>query len=240
MSGNVHSSWGPELTAGSPFPTPSTPGGFGNPDLVIPQKYVRYGYAGGAFAPNGAPTGAPIPSLSRPGNYVWHDLAQSPGGAGVVVEVNPALNGGVGTWTDMDYVNGCTFIDLPEKHGVLFQGSLATGHVWYGYVDNCGHGFGNACGGGTGPNASSFEPRWWIYNPEDCLRVATGHLASNLNPAFQFDPSASIHALQLGCKKGSGGMYFDRETRRLYCAAVSADMSIPGLELPLMHVFQVS
>jgi hypothetical protein len=140
----------------------------------------------------------------------------------------------------MDYVSSCTYIDLPDKHGVLFNGSLATGHVWYGRVDDCGHGLGNPCGGGQGPNATSFESRIWIYDPDQCLRVATGHLSASLTPAAEFNPETAIHPLQLGCKKSLSGSYFDKDTRRLYIAAYQADYSIPGLQLPLMHVFQIS
>jgi hypothetical protein len=37
-----------------------------------------------------------------------------------------------------------------------------------------------------------------------------------------------------------GGTYFDSQTRRLYVAAHQADVSIPGLFLPLIHVYQIS
>ena len=241
MSGNVGSSWGPELNGGCPFPQPNTPAGFGSPDLVVPQKYVQYGYPANDLTPLGAVApGHTLPSLPRDGNYVWHNPTESPGGSGVVVFVNPLLNAGVGSWTDLDYVNSCVYIDLPEKHAVLFPGAIATGHLWYGYPDQCGHGQANPCSGGTGPNATGFEPRWWIYDPDQCLRVATGHLAPNLTPAFQFNPATTIHPIQLGCNKVFGGTYFDRDTRKLYVAAYQADTSIPGLFLPLIHVYQIS
>ncbi len=234
--GNIGSSWGPELTAGVPFPTPSTPGGFGAPDLVIPQRYVRYAYPGNSITPDGGVVpGHTVPSLPRPGNYVWHQ----PLNGGVPTDVNPQLNGGIGSFTQLDVVNGCAYINLPEKHGILFAGSLATGHIWYGPYDNCGHGLNNPCGGGQGPNGTSYEPRWWIYDPDQCMRVATGHLGANLTPAAQFDPNA-IHAIQLGCRKMAGSIYFDSQTRRLYVGAYQADASIPGALLPMMHVYQIS
>jgi hypothetical protein len=241
QSGNVGSSWGPELQGGLPFPTPATPGGFGNPDLVVPQKYVQYGFPALDITSNGAVIpGHTLPSMPRPGNYVWHHPSLSSGGEGVITYVDPLLNGGVGSWTELDYVHGCTYIDLPEKHGVLFAGALATGHVWYGVPTECGHGQINPCSGGTGPNATGFEPRWWIYNPDQCMLVATGNLGANLSPAFQFNPATAIHPIQLGCNRAFGGIYFDRDTRKLYIAAYQADLSIPGLELPLIHVYQVT
>jgi len=235
-SGNVGSSWGPELAAGCPFPTSATPAGFGRPDLIFPQTYVRYAFPGGSITSNGSVApGRTIPSLRRPGNYVWHNPSPA-----VPVEVDPQRNAGVGTWTDLDYVTSCVYIDLPDKHGILFAGEIASGHVWYGPVDNCGHGLGNPCGGGTGPNSTSGEPRWWIYDPDQCQRVATGHLAANLTPAAEFNPATAIHDIQLGCKKALGATYFDRETRKFYVTGYQADDSIPGLQLPMLHVYQVA
>ena len=239
-SGNIGSSWGPELSAGCPFPTPATPGGYGAQDLVFPQKYVQYGWPGMSLTPEGAVIpGQTLPSLPRPGNYVWHNPRVLPTDSAQIVEVNPLVNGGVGSFTQTDSVHNCLYIDLPEKHGILFQGSLGTGHVWYGFIDNCGHGFGNPCGGGQGPNASSREMRWWIYDPDLCMRVATGDLAPNLTPASEFDPEV-IYPIQQGCDRKIGGSYFDRDTRRLYVAAYQADLSIPGMFLPLLHVYQIS
>jgi hypothetical protein len=241
IGGNVGSSWGPELSGGCPFPTPATPSGLSSPDLVFPQRYLRYGYpAFDLTATGGIIPGHTLPSLPRDGNYVWHNPTESPGGSGVVTSVDPLQNGGVGSWTDLDYAHSCVYIDLPEKHAVLFPGALATGHIWYGYPNQCGHGLGNPCSGGVGPNATGFEPRWWIYDPDQCMSVATGNLAANLAPAFQFNPITAIHPIQLGCANAFAGAYFDKDTRKLYVTAYQADTSIPGLFLPLLHVYQIS
>lgn len=239
QSGNIGSSWGPELHSGSPFPNEGTPVGPNAPDLVFNRRHVQYGFPGGVFNPDGSVRpGYSIPSMLRQGNYVWHDPLQSPGGSGVIVEVNPALNGGVGSFTQADSVNNCVYIDLPDRHGVLFAGSLGTGHIWYGFENNCGHGFGNPCGGGQGPNASGRAPQWWIYSPEDLQRVANGEIGANLTPHAAFDPT-SRYPIQMGCHQAFGGLYFDAPTSRLYVAAPSADLSIPGLQLPLLHVYQL-
>lgn len=240
IGGNIGSSWGPELTGGGTWPAPGVPSGPRAPDLRFPDRLVGYGFPGGNFTPEGAVVrGRRLPSLTRDGNYVWHDPRESPGKSGVIVEVNPALNGGVGSFTAIDSVANCLYIDLPNKHGVLFGGSVGVGHIWYGYVNDCGHGLGNPCSGGQGPNASGFEPRWWMYDPEQCADVARGRLQPNLVPNSEINPQKDIHALQLGCNRNFGGSYFDRETRRLYMVARGADETIPGLFLPLLHVFEV-
>ena len=63
-------------------------------------------------------------------------------GTGIATEINPLTNGGVGSWTNIDGLNGGVWIDTGTKHGVLFAASLAgktnpdpnvcgSGHVFY-------------------------------------------------------------------------------------------------------------
>jgi len=232
-SGNIASSWGPELWGGSPFPGDNTPSGYGAPDLNFSKHYVGYEFAGNDLASDGSLLpGRTLKSLQREGTYVWHQQ-------GTVVDVDPQKNGGIGSFTDIDYVHSCAYINLPDKQGLLFAGSLGTGHVWYGNTTNCGHGFGNPCGGGQGPNASAFKSQFWIYDPAQCARVVAGQTAPNLVPAYAFDPT-TIHPLQMGCAKGFGGIHFDAASRNLYIAAYQADVSTPGYPLPLIHVFHIN
>lgn len=239
QSGNSTSPWGPELLGGLVYPTEATPSGPSVPDLQVPYTYVRHEFMGGTITADGTlPAGATLKSLRRGNDYIWHDPRQSPGGAGVVTEVDPAKTG-YGSFTQADGVGHCVYIDLPEKHGVLFVGNLGTGHVWYGYVTDCGHGRSNPCGGGQGPNASAWNARWWIYNPDDTADVRTGERSAWIAPVNAFDPTIAIAPFKLGCAKRVGGAYFDRDTRLLYVAAFQADDSVPGVFLPLIHVFSV-
>jgi hypothetical protein len=240
-SGNSGSSWGPELWSGSQFPFDNTPSGYGAPDLRFPMHHLGYEYPSPDFALDGSLIpGRTLKSMKREGTYVWHDPRNSPGGAGTIPQVDPLKNNGVGSFTELDYVSSCAYINLPDKQGVLFAGSLATGHVWYGYTTDCGHGLANPCGGGQGPNATAFKPQFWIYDPADCAQVVAGQKAANLLPAYAFDPSTTIYPLQMGCGKGFGGMYFDAPNRNVYIAAYQADLSIPGYPLPLIHVFHIN
>lgn len=244
-SGNVGSSWGPILNVGAAFPTPDTPVGATAPPIVFPAKYVKYGFPGRTILPDGtvlpgiAQDGTVQPgdllSMPRSGNYVWHDPAPAN-----VTEIDPAKSNGAGSFTQADGIGGCLYIDLPDKHGLLFGVSLATGHVWYGRYSDCGHGLANPCGGGTGPNSSSREPRFIVYDPAQCFEVAAGTRDSKLVPALEFNPeSLAPGVMPIGCAKSLIASYFDAETRRLYAVSSQADWSIPGYGLPLMHVFQI-
>ena len=241
QSGDLYSSYGPELVAGATFPTETTPSGYGASNVTFPKVYVQYKNMFGYVNVDGTlPPGQPIWALKREGSYVFHNVNPSVGVPEAPPEIDPTKNGGIGSFTNIDGVAGCVYINLPDKQGILFVGSLGTGHVWYGPVSNCGHGLANPCGGGQGPNATGFQSRWWIYDPTSCQAAVTGAVKPwQITPAEDFDPTAKISSFKLGCNKVMAGTYFDAESRRLYVAAYQADDSIAGLLFPLIHVFQV-
>lgn len=232
QSGNSGSSWGPELY-GLAFPDASTPAGASVPDLKVPDVYVRHDYMGDRFTAEGRlPGGEQMRSLKRPGNYIWH-TPRPP------LYIDPVKNDGIGSWTDVDTVDSAVYIDLPDKHGLLFVGHIGNGHIWYGVPTNCGHGIGDRCGGGTGPHASGWESRWWIYDPNTLFSSNRRQRAPWIPPAAEFDPTVAIGAFGLSCRRRFGGAYFDRDTRRLYVLAPEADDSLPNMWIPLVHVFEV-
>ena len=241
QSGSLFSSFGPELVAGASFPDETTAAGHGAPNLKFPSVYVQYKAMFGHLNLDGTVRGGqPIWALKRPGNYVFHNVNPSVGSAQLPTEIDPVKYGGVGTFTSIDSVGHCVYINLPDKQAILFFGGLGTGHVWYGPVADCGHGFGNPCGGGQGPNASGFAPRWWIYDPNACQEAVRGRIQPwEVAVAEEFDPTTKIAPFKLGCNKAVGGAYFDAEKRRLYISAYQADDSIAGLAFPLIHVFEI-
>jgi len=242
MSGNAMSSWGPELVAGAPFPTESTPAGFGKPNIVFPSRYVQYQLMQGRINLDGSLSGGqPIVAVKRSGNYVFHNTNPSVGYPQPPTEIDPAKNGGMGTYTQVDGVCSCVYVDLPDKAGIMFFGAEGTGHVWYGPNSNCGHGLGDPCGGGQGPSATGHAAKWWIYDPNECRRVVQNAIEPwQAQPSSAFDPSNAIAPSKMGCRAMAGGAYFDRQTRQLYVAAPQADDSIPGLQMPLIHVYKIN
>ena len=101
LSGNSISPWGPDLWGGQ-FPTASTPSGYGAPDLQT-QKYLTYYPMIGKVSTNGTFSGA-LTSCRRPGDYFFEPIV----GQTSYNQVDPTKNGGVGSWTELDGVNGHT------------------------------------------------------------------------------------------------------------------------------------
>lgn len=238
-----YASWGPELVSGAPWPTDTTPGGYGATNITFARTHVQYKIMQGYINLDGSlPAGQPIWSSRRAGDYVFHNTNISVGYAQSPTEINPTLNGGAGSFSQIDVVRGCVYINTPTKTGILFVGSMGTGHIWYGPVSDCGHGLGNPCGGGQGPNSSGSKAQWWIYDPAVCQQVVTGQIAPYaIEPSAAFDPTATISSrIKMGCAHRFGGVYFDPETQKLYVAAYQADDSVAGLAWPLVHVFHVS
>ncbi len=242
MSGNSSSPWGPDLWAGA-FPVGSTAGGYGAPDIPI-QKYLTYPPMIGKINPDGTFNG-PLLSCRRP-TYVWHANPFT------LTEINPDLNGGVGSWTQLDGLGGAIWIDLPGVHGVLFNGKLAAGHIWYrneGMGSGlCSHGLEAVVGAGvTGPVSTDAYPVMMFYSPDDVMAVRGGTKIDytvdpieivNIDQAMPSVVTAPLSVM--GSTKTLAGQYFNPETRKLYIAAPDADNTINGLLNPLIHVFQVA
>lgn len=209
VSGNVSASWGPVLHAFVP-PIDATPAGRNSPMIPV-TTLVGYSLDH---------------RLKRDPNYVFH----------YAPEIPPQHH--EGDWTEVDLVTSAAWIDLPDKHGVVFFGSLGQGHVWYG-AQTCVHGLDDPCFIGQGPHASSRQPRWWIYDPADLARVARRQEASYaIRPASVFNPNAN-HPSHMGCQPRTTGAWFDALNRFLYISCPDADHSEPTQPYPLIHVWRV-
>ena len=239
QSGNSNSPWGPDMWVGN-FPTQSTPAGVSAPDLPI-QKYLTYYPMIGNVNPDGSFNG-PIKAFRRPGDYFYE-----PNG-GVQTQIDPLKNGGIGSWTELDGLGDATWIDLPDVHGVLFTGVFASGHVWYANAagaERCSHGVA-APVGITGPVATDAWPFMIIYDPSDLEAVRAGQRTDYTINASQIINAQSkfgvvtAHPTTIGSARKIAGTYFDTATRRLYIVAPEADGTIPGIVVPLVHVFQIA
>jgi hypothetical protein len=243
MAGNASSPWGPDLWGGQ-FPTASTPGGFGAPDVPI-QKYLTYYPMVGRVNRDGTFQG-PIRSCRRPGDYFFEPIH---GESVSFTEVDPQKNGGVGSWTQVDTLGGSVWIDLPDVHGMVFTGKLGAGHVWYSNVGQgnllCTHGVASPVVI-TGSVCSDAYPVMMVYDPTDLNAVRAGSRVDYttepvhvLNAQARFGVATSA-ITEVGTAKILGGAYFDPETRKLYVAAPQADATIGGFLNPLVHVFRIA
>jgi hypothetical protein len=167
-----------------------------------------------------------------------------------------------GTWTkpgtpefnSIDMMSACAWIDLPNKHGVVFLGQLSTAitgyaygggdtvpHFWYG-PNVCCHGQSGApASQSTGEATGSSVPYVWIYDPDDLARAA-----QKKSDPWGFDPTSVFPAYAIssitnraGALYFFGGAYFDAESRSLFVSEIYAD-SIAGEPLPVIHVFNIT
>jgi hypothetical protein len=242
QSGQAKSPWGPDMWVGA-YPSPTTPAGFGAPDLPI-KKYLTYYPMLGKIGTDGAPLG-PVVACRRPGDYFWEPI---PGGNRT--QIDPTKNGGVGSWTELDRLGDMAWIDLPDVHGVLYTGTLAAAHVWYSNSGTgnllCTHGVPPPAGLQiTGPVSTDAYPVLIIYDPADLEAVRAGSKVDHsVNPS-QVVNAQTVYGLKtarisgVGSAKSIVGTYFDATSRKLYVAAPEADETIAGVYNPLVHVFRI-
>ena len=163
------------------------------------------------------------------------------------------LSDGTPVFTDIDTMTGAAWIDLPDKHGVIFFGQLATKlegfkyendtlpHVWYG-MDTCCHGqSGKPVWQATGPGTPTSVPHLWIYNPFDLGRVAEGKASpwsltpASITPAYTLANMAKSAGLYY-----FGGAHFDAASRLLFLATTYSDSLTNRYEpRPVIRVFRI-
>jgi len=120
---------------------------------------------------------------------------------------------GVGYWTDGDWLGQSgTWVDLPNKHGVMFFPTQVTGHFYYQSS--------TIWGGGA-------EHAWYVYDPADLAKVAQGQKQQwEIQPTWW---SVQYPGLSYPLPSWNDmdpnlvtGVTFDPTTRRLYVAVLLA------------------
>jgi hypothetical protein len=240
MSGNHSSPWGPDLWAGA-FPGSGTASGLNAADITI-EKYLTYYPMFQVIGRDGSFTG-PLKACRR-GDYVFEPIL----GDSTYPQIDPALNGGVGSWSEVDSLGGSVWIDLDDVHGMLFIGRFGAEHIWYRNAgqgnDTCTHGFASPVGI-TGGVSTVGYPVFIFYDPADLDDVRAGSTED-----YTVDPTAIVNMedqfgvvtapiTQIGFANQLAGTYFDAETRKLYVCAPGAEAF--GIErLPIVHVFHIA
>lgn len=175
--------------------------------------------------------------------------------------------GAVGT---NDGMSSWVWIDLPDKHGLLYFGQLATtptgyvapydadGLIHRGYASLsgqppvCCHGQDDPFFNSTGPWAHAMMPMGWIYNPDDLVATARGTASlwsrtptsvfqwKDYSPQFQ-SPLDTRNIGRFPSGMFGGGAHFDPSTRRLYTTLRFMDQtSIFGFARPVICVWEVA
>lgn len=250
-SGNVSATWGPCCFHGADFPTPSTPAGYGNPDLVMPDDYLNHYYPSNIEDVTGTVTGA-LRTFRRPVNPAIFEPGQH--------TVNPALYGGVGSWGQLDGMTHPVWLELTNRRGVLFFGSVTgavsqdpgdvnAGHCWYANEglgnERCSHGFLMPVQI-AGPVSTHNFPCLAIYDPDDLEAVKNTALDYTPEP-IDFINLETEYNIQCASESIVGGskslsfIYWDPDRNYLFALAHRADSSyMAGQNLALIHVFHIA
>jgi len=256
-SGNAHSPFGAILSAmqlPDPWSTPADVNGsahvtIGNQGLILHDVQHRQ---------------ARDQRYRTCGWKVQYDCA-----FGSPVVPNPGLFGGNDPAAgENDTVKTCVWIDLPDKHGVLYFGQLVTTpegysapgdpdgfvHMWYGDpnsknapggAQHCCHGQDDPWWGATGPGAHYRVPMGWIYNPNDLVATAQGKADLwSRTPAHTFQLKSEI-APQMHSRHNAGAIgaaAFDAEKRRVYLLIGGGydTITAPPNDRPVLMVFDVA
>ncbi|MEO7272562.1 MAG: hypothetical protein ABI211_11225 [Vicinamibacterales bacterium] len=186
---------------------------------------------------------------------------------GDVLEQGVPFWGGNDPGACNDSMMSCVWIDLPDKHGLLYFGFLATtpeGYTAPGDPDGFIHqGYGNAfhytsasglpnvcCHnqddpfwGTTGPFAHYRVPMGWIYNPNDL--VATAQKKADLwsrTPTSTFQWKKYVPMMNARYPQGMfGDSHFDPATRRIYVMLNGHDtITVAPNARPVILVFEIA
>jgi len=256
QSGDAGSPFGPDMYGMAAWPNITTPPGNGNPDLVLTTRWLESYFMGNPHAPDHFRDGALVGRFRsfrrRTQQALWEE------GYSTNLRANPALNGGIGSWTEVDRTTGGIWLQLTNVRGVIFSTGLAgatsqtttdcanAAHQWYsnggvGHL-NCAHG----CpppGDFTGPMTTQGFPALVIYNPSDLAAVAntsndyTPEPTSVLNMVDTY--GVQVHA-QDGYVPSLDGFYFDPVRKYLFMVARHVDRSGgQSAGQSIIHVFAI-
>lgn len=251
---------GPTLFTGLTLPNESTPQGY--PNVVAAQyKGLVYYTLNGIINPvdGSIPGGQPIWSFRQPGYPYPYEASQ-----GAYLALDPNLQGGVGTWTEVDQLAGIIYVNTGSKHGYLATmakcsnhniGSNQTGctfggqtvsHTWYAAGGNplCDHGCTEPVAV-TGPVTTKEEILFCIYDPAKVDQVKAGSLTD-----YTVDPEAYIYPtddmssdIQLAPVSILGrhlaGVALDETNQMFYLLALQRDDTTFGFTWPVIYAFQV-
>jgi len=138
---------------------------------------------------------------------------------------------GTGYWTGVDVIyQGGVWIDLPDKHGLLFFPTFGNGKIWYE---------------SSTVHTERGSHRWIVYDPTDLARVAQGQ-----KQQWEIQPAASWPVQYQGLTYPLPGWSdiaphlvvgatYDSITRRLYVAVRGADPDYGIYGATKVYVYEI-
>ncbi len=178
VSNNAPFPWGPNLSRLASWPTPLTPAGCGQPDLLAHAVYVDHPQSG--FAAGAPPGVSPWPNWTTFRRAELKPFFETVEGG---VTADPAKTGGLSSWQQRDRVSG--FVALADA--VCFFVELTDDHTWYNNAagTNDDHGKVDPLGV-TGPTFTSRRLGVYTYARADLDQVAAGTVKPHLVRPVEF------------------------------------------------------
>lgn len=195
----------------------------------------------------------------------WATPYQCAGGATLEAGI-PLFGGPRPASNSDDTMSSCVWIDLPDKHGLLYfgqlvgtpQGYTAPGdpdgltHQWYGaafhnsspsgITQACCHNQDDPYWNATGPGTHYRVAKGWIYNPTQLIDTARGSAALwSRTPTSEFEWAGKLPSANGRIRPGFfSGSVFDPLTKRIYIVLNDVDaVTAPPRARPAIGVFEV-
>ncbi len=246
-SGNASCPWGANLSGGGKLPTAATPTTVTLEESLSCLDNYLYSYPMIDQFTDGVPSG-PIKSMRRG----LHPAVGEWSGGGTELFADPAKNNGVGSWTDNDGQAGVVPLLDRVIFGALVSGSpiqdptnpLAA-HTWYSTVLNnftCAHGIVSPIQI-TGPVSTAkfagvASYPWALLNQVFNKEI----------PDYAPEPTEWLNLqAEFGILTADIGSLYAKDCAlgpvhegKLYCISHCANSkSVPGLQLPVIHEFEL-
>lgn len=187
---------------------------------------------------------------------------------GTYVDYSAVFGGQHPSTGENDTMNCCVWVDLADKHGLIYFGQLATTptgytapgpdgfvHQWYGdpshgsssgsgYTDGqCCHGQDDPYWSATGPGTHMRVPMGWIYNPDHLIGTASGSTSlSGLTPTSTFqwkDHFAQFNQRYQSFNFGLSGVC-DAANRKIYVTLRHDTTTNSPNPRPALAVFSIT
>jgi hypothetical protein len=175
---------------------------------------------------------------------------------------NPALNGGVTSFTEIDRTTGGIWLQLTHVRGVIYSQTVAgavsqlttdplAGHAWYSNagvdppLGACSHGIPPPVDI-TGPVMTAGFPMFAIYNPDDLAAVVNTDLDYTPEPTtvINLETTYGVQTAPIttiGGAKTLEGFYFDPVRKYLFAVShLVDDTAGPYFVGSIIHVFAVN
>jgi hypothetical protein len=207
--------------------------------MCRPPKGLQADYLVGLCGTPGSSKSSAGPSLYAV-NFAPQIPQGSPQHAIPMMVFNPGHGAMIG-WDNVTTVRGAAWIELENRHAVIFTARRSIGHVWYGkdsFVDQkTGKYYKDLINHNKGYHAEDYAQGLWIMDPQEVLKAYSGEmLPLNVQPVHWID--FRDLGIVLNDMPSNGWVTASYRDGRLIVGIEAGFPDKDGLRTPLMLDFQ--